>query len=136
MVVRYIDTQIQNPQINQNSKSSALTQTFFNKTELNQILSIYGKKVSEGKWKDYAIDHLESSAIFSFFRNTFESASLKIIKHKRISKSKLKYHLVSSSGSDIKRSNELDLIINYLNDISVRKFQKYNNVRYTYLFNY
>ena len=115
MVVRYIDTQIQNQQINQNSKPSTITQTFFNKTELNQILSIYGKKVSEGKWKDYAIDHLESSAIFSFFRNTFESASLKIIKHKRISKSKLKYHLVSSSGSDIKRSNELDLIINYLN---------------------
>ena len=94
MVVRYIDTQIQNPQINQNSKPSALTQTFFNKTELNQILSIYGKKVSEGKWKDYAIDHLEAFAIFSFFRNTFESASLKIIKHKRISKSKLKYQFI------------------------------------------
>jgi hypothetical protein len=124
MVVRYIDTQIQNPQINQNSKPSALTQTFFNKTELNQILSIYGKKVSEGKWKDYAIDHLESSAIFSFFRNTFESASLKIIKHKRISKSKLKYHLVSSSGSDIKRSNELDLIINYLNKDNLEIIKK------------
>ena len=124
MVVRYMDTQIQNPQINQNSKPSALTQTFFNKTELNQILSIYGKKVSEGKWKDYAIDHLESSAIFSFFRNTFESASLKIIKHKRISKSKLKYHLVSSSGSDIKRSNELDLIINYLNKANLEIIKK------------
>jgi hypothetical protein len=124
MVVRYIDIQIQNPQINQNSKPSALTQTFFNKTELNQILSIYGKKVSEGKWKDYAIDHLESSAIFSFFRNTFESASLKIIKHKRISKSKLKYHLVSSSGSDIKRSNELDLIINYLNKANLEIIKK------------
>jgi hypothetical protein len=124
MVVRYIDTQIQNPQINQNSKPSALTQTFINKTELNQILSIYGKKVSEGKWKDYAIDHLESSAIFSFFRNTFESASLKIIKHKRISKSKLKYHLVSSSGSDIKRSNELDLIINYLNKANLEIIKK------------
>jgi hypothetical protein len=124
MVVRYIDSQIQNPQINQNSKPSALTQTFFNKTELNQILSIYGKKVSEGKWKDYAIDHLESSAIFSFFRNTFESASLKIIKHKRISKSKLKYHLVSSSGSDIKRSNELDLIINYLNKANLEIIKK------------
>ena len=124
MVVRYIDTQIQNQQINQNSKPSALTQTFFNKTELNQILSIYGRKVSEGKWKDYAIDHLESSAIFSFFRNTFESASLKIIKHKRISKSKLKYHLVSSSGSDIKRSNELDLIINYLNKANLEIIKK------------
>jgi len=124
MVVRYIDTQIQNQQINQNSKPSTLTQTFFNKTELNQILSIYGKKVSEGKWKDYAIDHLESSAIFSFFRNTFESASLKIIKHKRISKSKLKYHLVSSSGSDIKRINELDLIINYLNKANLEIIKK------------
>ena len=124
MVVRYIDTQIQNPQINQNSKPSALTQTFFNKTELNQILSIYGKKVSEGKWKDYAIDHLESSAIFSFFRTTFESASLKIIKHKRISKSKLKYHVVISSGSDIKRSNELDLIINYLNKANLEIIKK------------
>jgi len=124
MVVRYIDTQIQNQQINQNSRPSALTQTFFNKAELNQILSIYGKKVSEGKWKDYAIDHLESSAIFSFFRNTFESASLKIIKHKRISKSKLKYHLVSSSGSDIKRSNELDLIINYLNKANLEIIKK------------
>ena len=124
MVVRYIDTQIQNPQINQNSKPSSITQTFFSKTELNQILSIYGKKVSEGKWKDYAIDHLEASAIFSFFRNTFESASLKIIKHKRISKSKLKYHLVSSSGSNIKRSNELDLIINYLNKANLEIIKK------------
>ena len=124
MVVRYIDTQIQNPQVNQNSKSSALSQTFFNRNELNQILSIYGKKVSEGKWKDYAIDHLETSAIFSFFRNTFESASLKIVKHKRVSKSKLKYHLVSSSGSDIKRSNELDLIINYLNKANLEIIKK------------
>ena len=124
MVVRYINAQIQNPQVNQNSKSSALSQTFFNRNELNQILSIYGKKVSEGKWKDYAIDHLETSAIFSFFRNTFESASLKIVKHKRVSKSKLKYHLVSSSGSDIKRSNELDLIINYLNKANLEVIKK------------
>lgn len=124
MVVRYINAQIQNPQVNQNSKSSALSQTFFNRNELNQILSIYGKKVSEGKWKDYAIDHLETSAIFSFFRNTFESASLKIVKHKRLSKSKLKYHLVSSTGSDIKRSNELDLIINYLNKANLEVIKK------------
>jgi hypothetical protein len=124
MVVRYINAQIQNPQVNQNSKSSALSQTFFNRNELNQILSIYGKKVSEGKWKDYAIDHLETSAIFSFFRNTFESASLKIVKHKRVSKSKLKYHLISSSGSDIKRSNELDLIINYLNKANLEVIKK------------
>ena len=124
MVVRYLDSQIDNPQANHNSNQTFVSQTFFNRSELNHILSIYGKKVSEGKWKDYAIDHLENSAIFSFFRNTFESAALKIIKHKRTSKSKLKYHLVSASGSDIKRSNEIDLIIKYLNNANLEVIKK------------
>ena len=31
-------------------------QNFFSKEELNLILSLYGKGVSSGKWKDYAID--------------------------------------------------------------------------------
>ena len=47
--------------------------TFFNKNELSSILSFYGKKVSQGLLKDYAIDHLKTHAIFYFYRNTFVS---------------------------------------------------------------
>ena len=120
MVVRYIDTQIQNPQINQNSKPSALTQTFFNKTELNQILSIYGKNVSNGVWKDYAIDHNENTAVFSIYRSTFEKAFLQIIKSKKSLKKRKKYLLLNANNKKLKDSNELIGIINFL-DFSLKR---------------
>ena len=72
--------------------------TFFNKNELSSILSFYGKKVSQGLLKDYAIDHLKTHAIFSFYRNTFESAYLQIYKNKKITKSRSKYILINSAG--------------------------------------
>ena len=124
MVVRYLDSITNQNDTNLINPTQITSQTFFSRNELNQILSIYGKKVSEGKLKDYAIDHLESSAIFSFFRHTFETASLKIIKNKKISKSKLKYHLVSAAGSIIKRSNEFDLIIKHLNTANLEIVKK------------
>ena len=40
-------------------------QNFFSKEELNLILSLYGKGVSSGKWKDYAIDASKDETIFS-----------------------------------------------------------------------
>ena len=123
MVIRYLNSHKNTS--HQNSYSQpASSLTFFNRKELNQILSIYGKKVSEGKWKDYAIDHLEHSAIFSFFRNTFENAALKIIKNKKMNKSKLKYHLVSAAGIVIKRSNEIENIIKYLNSANLEIIKK------------
>tara|TARA_B100001093_G_scaffold509459_1_gene573523 strand:+ start:797 stop:1171 length:375 start_codon:yes stop_codon:yes gene_type:complete len=124
MAISYLNKQKNSSNFNHNHNQTSVSQTFFNRNELNQILSIYGKKVSEGKWKDYAIDHLENSAIFSFFRNTFETASLKIVKNKRTSKYKLKYHLVSATGSNIKRANEISLIIKYLNSVNLEVIKK------------
>ena len=60
--------------------------TFFNKNELSSILSFYGKKVSQGLLKDYAIDHLKTHAIFSFYRNTFEVLTYKFTKIKKLQK--------------------------------------------------
>ena len=54
--------------------------TSFHKTELNLILSVYAQKVSQGHWKDYAIDHGQYTAVFSIYRSTFENAFLRIIK--------------------------------------------------------
>ena len=30
----------------------------FNRQELNEILEVYGRKVADGEWRDYAIDQL------------------------------------------------------------------------------
>jgi len=43
---------------------------FFNRTELNQLLSVYSRRVARGEWRDYAIDHRSGVAVFSFFRHS------------------------------------------------------------------
>jgi hypothetical protein len=43
---------------------------FFNRHELNQLLSLYSRRVSRGEWRDYAIDHSASAAVFSVFRHS------------------------------------------------------------------
>ncbi len=43
---------------------------FFNRHELNQLLSLYSRQVSRGEWRDYAIDHSATAAVFSVFQHS------------------------------------------------------------------
>ncbi len=43
---------------------------FFDRTELNLLLSLYSRRVARGEWRDYAIDQTEGRAVFSVFRHT------------------------------------------------------------------
>ena len=52
----------------------------FSKRELSQLLSVYSPRVTNGEWKDYAIDHTPSMAIFSIFRRTSETPLFAIAK--------------------------------------------------------
>ncbi len=93
--------------------------TSFHKTELNLILSVYAQKVSQGHWKDYAIDHGKYSAVFSIYRSTFESAFLRIIKNKNKRKHKI-YTLIDFNNKKIKESENLSDITHYLK-VSVKR---------------
>ena len=44
----------------------------FDRRELTQILNVYGRKVANGEWRDYAIDMLKEKAVFSVFRRASE----------------------------------------------------------------
>jgi hypothetical protein len=37
----------------------------FDRKELALILSVYGRKVGQGEWRDYAMDFLRERAVFS-----------------------------------------------------------------------
>jgi hypothetical protein len=51
---------------------SAATLVSFDRSELNHILTLYGRMVSAGEWRDYALDFLDDVAVFSIFRRTSE----------------------------------------------------------------
>ena len=53
---------------------------FFNRTELNLLLSIYSRRVAAGEWRDYAIDHRRGLAAFSVFRHSHEQPLYRIVK--------------------------------------------------------
>ena len=62
--------------LNQHNKNP----TFFNRSELNQLLSLYSRRVSSGEWRDYAIDQRAGMAVFSVFRHTHDCPLFSITK--------------------------------------------------------
>ncbi len=53
---------------------------FFNRLELNRLLSLYSRRVMSGEWRDYAIDHGPGRATFSIFRHAAERPAYAITK--------------------------------------------------------
>ncbi len=53
---------------------------FFDRIELNQLLSLYSQRVISGEWRDYAIDQNEGTANFSVFRHSHDSPVFTISK--------------------------------------------------------
>ena len=115
MTIHYIRT-------GQTFKSSTRSRnkfTSFHKTELNLILSVYAQKVSQGHWKDYAIDHSNYTAVFSIYRSTFENAFLRIIKNKNNGK-RVTFTLIDFNNKKMKVSENLSDITRYLK-VSVKR---------------
>ena len=55
-------------------------QVRFDRRELFQILAVYGRMVSAGEWRDYALDFLDDAAVFSIFRRTSEMPLFRVEK--------------------------------------------------------
>jgi len=55
-------------------------QIYFDRRELNKLLSLYSRRVARGEWRDYAIDHGPGMAVFSVFRHSHERPLFSIAK--------------------------------------------------------
>jgi len=82
-------------------------QVFFQRRELDAILSLYGRKVAEGEWRDYAIDGLKDEAIFSIFRRASEMPIYRIVKRPSLARRQGMYAVISATGQVLKRGHEL-----------------------------
>src|SRR5437899_1518953 len=51
-----------------NMSPATVPQVTFDRSELNRILTVYGRMVAAGEWRDYALDFLDEMAVFSVFR--------------------------------------------------------------------
>tara|TARA_Y100000816_G_scaffold34175_1_gene21827 strand:- start:1563 stop:1901 length:339 start_codon:yes stop_codon:yes gene_type:complete len=90
-----------------NSQKKIEEKHFFEKDELQIILDLYAKMVSEGSWKDYGLSISSKQVSFSVFKNATENALYKICKNFKPKNKNLKYLITDTSGKILKNSFEL-----------------------------
>ncbi len=86
----------------------------FDRHELRRILVLYGRKVAEGEWRDYAMDFLRDKAVFSIFRRAAEVPLYRIEKDPRLARRQGAYAVIAATGLILKRGHELDRVLRVL----------------------
>ena len=79
----------------------------FQKPELTIILSLYGRMVASGEWRDYGISSLKEVAVFSIFRRTAEHPIYRIEKRPKLRNRQGQYAVVGMDGQILKRGHNL-----------------------------
>jgi hypothetical protein len=86
-------------------------QVTFDRPELNRILTVYGRMVAAGEWRDYALDFLDDMAVFSIFRRSAEMPLFRIEKRPKLRARQGQYSVVAAGGVILKRGQELAQVL-------------------------
>lgn len=86
----------------------------FQHHELRDILDLYGRKVAEGEWRDYAIDFSYEKATFSIFRRASEYPLYRVEKNPRLARKQGAYSVVAAGGLVLKRGHDLKWVLDVL----------------------
>lgn len=70
-------------------------------------MNVYGRKVAQGEWRDYAIDMLKDRAVFSIFRHASEFPLYRIEKTPKLARKQGAYSVVTPTGYILKRGHDL-----------------------------
>jgi len=89
-------------------------QVVFQRAELSIILSLYGRMVAAGQWRDYGISHLREAAVFSIFRRTAETPLYRIEKRPRTRARQGQYAVIGMDGQILKRGGDLRTVLRVL----------------------
>ncbi|MGE4324414.1 MAG: DUF2794 domain-containing protein [Sphingobium sp.] len=83
----------------------------FDRMELQRIMDLYGRMVSAGHWRDYAMDLGRDAAIFCAFRRAAERPEYRIEKRPALRHRQGMWALVGEAGTILKRGQDLHAIL-------------------------
>ncbi|OAN77192.1 hypothetical protein A8B82_13410 [Sulfitobacter sp. EhC04] len=89
-------------------------QVAFHRTELSLILSLYGRMVAAGEWRDYGISCLREVAVFSVFRRTAEIPLYRIEKRPKLRSKQGMYAVIGANGQVLRRGHDLKAVLRVL----------------------
>ena len=84
---------------------------FFERPELDRLLRLYGRMVAAGEWRDYAIDGLAESAVFSVYRRTSEQPLYRIEKRPALARKQGAWAVIGQGGLILRRGHDLEQVL-------------------------
>ena len=86
-------------------------QTFFIKKELQSILNLYARMVSNGSWKDYSFSTGSKEVSFDVYQRASEKPVLRITKNLKPKYFNEKFFIKDKNGNILRKSENLDNLI-------------------------
>ncbi|MFT7594171.1 MAG: hypothetical protein ACI8R4_001489 [Paracoccaceae bacterium] len=93
------------------NRASIPVQIAFDRRELSVIMSLYGRMVAAGEWRDYGISCLQEVAVFSIFRRTAENPLYRVEKRPKLRNRQGQYSVVGMDGQVLKRGHDLKAVL-------------------------
>ena len=90
---------------------AAVPGTRFDRAELNRILTVYGRMVAAGEWRDYALDFLDEVAVFSIYRHASEMPLFRVEKRPKLRARQGQYAVIAAGGLVLKRGHDLAQVL-------------------------
>lgn len=84
---------------------------FFRRDELDVILSLYGRMVAKGEWRDYAMGGDKTHAHFAVFRRSSEQPLYRIEKWPELARRQGAFVLLGQQGQVLKRGYKLQDVL-------------------------
>ena len=90
-----------------NISSNNDREIFFVKKELQTILNLYGKMVSNGTWKDYGVSIGQKEISFDIYQRASEKPIYKILKNLKPKNYNEKFCIKDRHGNILEKSSDL-----------------------------
>ena len=97
--------------VNNEPKKEMKKKNFLLKKELQSILNLYAKMVSNGSWKDYSFTSGIKEVSFDVYQRASEKPVLRILKNLKPKYFNEKYLIKDKNGAILKKSENLNQLI-------------------------
>ena len=93
------------------NRSRFVFPVFFDRAELNQILSVYSRRVIAGEWCDYAFNEGRHEATFAIYRKRSRVPVFRVIKRRS---GKARFAVIDAGGQVLRMGGELPTVLGVL----------------------
>jgi hypothetical protein len=81
------------------------------RTELNTLMSVYGRAVAAGEWRDYGLSSFADKAVFAIFRKAHEIPLYRVEKLPELRRKQGQFRILAMNNQVLRRGHDLKALL-------------------------